>query len=176
MSSSTPQKLLFEPAAARLQNGLKLVFGSDHAGIDLKNEMIDFVKNTLKAPEGSITDVGTYTHDSVDYPDFAEKTCKTLLSTSDDTSKALGVVICGSGLGISMSANKCKGIRCALCSSNYDARYSRLHNNANVLAMGGRTTGVEVAREILATYINTDFEGGRHQKRIDKMMALEQKD
>ncbi|KAF4751066.1 hypothetical protein FOZ63_025090 [Perkinsus olseni] len=100
--------------------------------------------------------------------------------------------MCGSGLGISMSANKCKGIRCALCSSNYDARYSRLHNNANVLAltactihsssphaqvlaMGGRTTGVEVAREILATYINTDFEGGRHQRRIDKMMALENK-
>ncbi|KAF4720247.1 hypothetical protein FOZ63_009568 [Perkinsus olseni] len=124
---STPQKLLFEPATARLQNGLKLVFGSDHAGIDLKNEMIDvfsqcpsvvlssalsqFMKNTLKAPEGCITDVGTFTHESIDYPDFAEKACKTLLSISDDTTKALGVVMCGSGLGISMSANKCKGIR-----------------------------------------------------------------
>ncbi|KAF4691254.1 hypothetical protein FOZ60_015932 [Perkinsus olseni] len=175
LAAPTEHKLLFEPATARLQNGLKLVFGSDHAGIDLKNEMIDFVKNTLKAPEDCITDVGTFTHESIDYPDFAEKACKTLLSISDDTTKALGVVMCGSGLGISMSANKCKGIRCALCSSNYDARYSRLHNNANVLAMGGRTTGVEVAREILATYINTDFEGGRHQRRIDKMMALENK-
>ncbi|KAF4690015.1 hypothetical protein FOZ60_000768 [Perkinsus olseni] len=175
MQSSEPDKLLLQPAAARLQKGLKLVFCSDHAGIDLKNEMINFVQTDLKAPEDCVIDVGCFSHDSVDYPDYAEKLGRKVMEI-DDTTKCLGVAICGSGLGMSISANKVKGIRCGLCHGNYDARYLRMHNNGNVLAMGGRTTGVEIAKEILATFINTDFCGGRHQRRVDKISAIEQRD
>ncbi|EER11017.1 Ribose-5-phosphate isomerase B, putative [Perkinsus marinus ATCC 50983] len=174
MEYQQTEKLLFAPAAERLQKGLKLVLCSDHAGIDLKNQVIDFIKNDLKAPEGCIEDVGCFTHDSVDYPDFAEKLGRKVVAV-DDTTKLLGIAICGSGLGMSISVNKVKGIRCGLCHGNYDARYLRMHNNGNVLAMGGRTTGIEIAKEIVATFINTNFCGGRHQRRLDKISAIEQR-
>ena len=145
---------------------MKITIGSDHGAVDLKEE----VKMVLKEfGDIEIKDVGTFGTDSVDYPDIAEKVCADVVSGAADR----GIVLCGTGIGISIASNKIKGIRCALCGDVYSARMSREHNNANVLAMGGRVTGFGPAGEIVRVWVTTEFTGGRHARRVDKIMALE---
>lgn len=148
---------------------MKLVIGCDHGALELKES----VKKVLAEFEDiHVEDVGTYTGDSVDYPDIAEKVCSKI--TSGEAEK--GIVLCGTGLGISIAANKIKGIRAALCHDVFSARMSREHNDANVLAMGGRVIGFGPAGEIVRAWVTTDFSHDeRHQRRIDKMMALAEK-
>ena len=141
-----------------------IAIGSDHAGYALKCEMIKHLEE--KGVE--FIDCGC-NGESVDYPDIAEKTCEKV--TSGEADKA--ILICGTGVGISISANKIKGIRAALCGDWYSAKYTRLHNDANVLCMGGRVIGPGAAIELIDVFLHTEFEGGRHQRRIDKIAALE---
>ena len=142
-----------------------IAIGSDHAGYALKCEMIKHLEE--KGVE--FIDCGC-NGESVDYPDIAEKTCEKV--TSGEADKA--ILICGTGVGISISANKIKGIRAALCGDWYSAKYTRLHNDANVLCMGGRVIGAGLAAEIVDVFLDTEFEGGRHQRRIDQIAAIEQ--
>ena len=146
---------------------MKITIGSDHGAVELKEE----VKKVLAEFESvEVKDVGTFGTDSVDYPDIAEKVCADVTSGAADR----GIVLCGTGIGISIAANKIKGIRCALCNEVYSAKMSREHNNANVLAMGGRVIGYGVAAEVVRAWMTTDFAGGRHERRVNKIMALEQ--
>ena len=146
---------------------MKITIGSDHGAVELKEE----VKMVLHEFEDvSVTDVGTFGTESVDYPDIAEKVCADVVSGKADR----GIVLCGTGIGISIAANKIDGIRAALCGDVYSAIMSRKHNDANVLAMGGRVTGIGPAGEIVRAWVCTEFEGGRHARRVDKIMALEQ--
>lgn len=147
---------------------MKITIGSDHGAVELKEE----VKMVLHEFEDvRVTDVGTFGTESVDYPDIAEKVCADVVSGKADR----GIVLCGTGIGISIAANKIDGIRAALCGDVYSAIMSRKHNDANVLAMGGRVTGIGSAGEIVRAWVCTEFEGGRHARRVDKIMALEQK-
>lgn len=147
---------------------MKITIGSDHGAVELKEE----VKKVLAEFEGvEVKDVGTFGTASVDYPDIAEKVCADVTSGESER----GIVLCGTGIGISIAANKIKGIRCALCNEVYSAKMSREHNNANVLAMGGRVIGYGVAAEVVRTWMTTDFAGGRHERRVNKIMALESK-
>lgn len=142
-----------------------IVIGSDHGGYELKTYIIKyFEENNIE-----YKDVGCYSEDSVDYPDIAEKLCKEITGGNAER----GILICGTGIGISIAANKIKGIRAAVCTDEYCARMCRRHNNANVLCLGGRVVGRELALSITETYLNGEFEGGRHQNRIDKIHALE---
>ena len=146
---------------------MKITIGSDHGAVELKEE----VKMVLHEFEDvRVTDVGTFGTESVDYPDIAEKVCADVVSGKADR----GIVLCGTGIGISIAANKIDGIRAALCGDVYSAIMSRKHNDANVLAMGGRVTGIGPAGEIVRAWVCTEFEGGRHTRRVDKIMALEQ--
>ena len=148
---------------------MKITIGSDHGAVELKEE----VKKVLaEFTDVEVKDVGTFGTASVDYPDIAEKVCADVLSGAADR----GIVLCGTGLGISIAANKIKGIRCALCNDVFSAKMSREHNNANVLAMGGRVMGFGPAGEIVRAWITTEFSHDeRHERRINKMMALENK-
>lgn len=146
---------------------MKITIGSDHGAVELKEE----VKKVLAEFENiEVKDVGTFGTEPVDYPDVAEKVCADVVSGAADR----GIVLCGTGIGISIAANKIKGIRCALCNDVYSAKMSREHNNANVLAMGGRVIGFGHAGEIVRIWLTTEFEGGRHERRVNKIMALEQ--
>ena len=142
-----------------------IAIGSDHAGYGLKCEIIKHLEE--KGVE--FVDCGC-NGESVDYPDIAEKTCAKV--TSGEAEKA--ILICGTGVGISISANKIKGIRAALCGDSYSAKYTRLHNDANVLCMGGRVIGAGLAAEITDIFLETEFEGGRHARRVEKIMKLEE--
>jgi ribose 5-phosphate isomerase B len=145
---------------------MKITIGSDHGAVQLKEE----VKMVLKEyGDVEVTDVGTFGTDSVDYPDIAEKVCGDVVSGKADR----GIVLCGTGIGISIAANKIKGIRCALCNDVFSAKMSRQHNDANVLAMGGRVLGFGPAGEIVRAFVEGKFEGGRHERRVNKIMALE---
>ena len=146
---------------------MKITIGSDHGAVALKDE----VKKVLAEFDVEVKDVGTFGTESVDYPDIAEKVCADV--TSGDAER--GIVLCGTGIGISIAANKIKGIRCALCGDVYSAKMCREHNNANVLAMGGRVLGFGLAGEIVRAWMTTDFAGGRHERRINKIAALENK-
>ena len=146
---------------------MNITIGSDHGAVALKDE----VKMVLKEYEDiKVTDVGTFGTQSVDYPDIAEKVCADVTSGKAN----LGIVLCGTGIGISIAANKVKGIRCALCNDVYSAKKAREHNNANVLAMGGRVLGFGPAGEIVRAFVESSFEGGRHARRVNKIMAIEQ--
>lgn len=145
---------------------MKITIGSDHGAVELKDE----VKKVLaEFPDIEVSDVGTFGAEAVDYPDIAEKVCADVVSGKSER----GIVLCGTGIGISIASNKIHGIRCALCNDVYSARMSREHNDANVLAMGGRVTGFGVAGEIVRTWLTTEFSGGRHARRVGKIMALE---
>ena len=144
---------------------MKITIGCDHGALALKEE----VKKVLAELNVEVNDVGTYTEESVDYPDIAEKVCAEVVAGKADR----GIVLCGTGIGISIAANKIKGIRCALCNDYYSALMCRQHNDANVLAMGGRVTGFGPAGEIVRAFVNTEFEGGRHARRVGKIMSLE---
>ena len=146
---------------------MNITIGSDHGAVALKDE----VKMVRKEYDDiKVTDVGTFGTESVDYPDIAEKVCADVTSGKAD----LGIVLCGTGIGISIAANKVKGIRCALCNDVYSAKKAREHNNANVLAMGGRVLGFGPAGEIVRAFVESSFEGGRHARRVNKIMAIEQ--
>ncbi len=146
---------------------MKIVIASDHAGFFLKEKIKDFLQN-----EGyEIIDVGCHSHVSVDYPEYGAKAIKKLLNKEVD----YGILICGTGIGMSIVANRFKGIRAALCHEPFTARMARLHNNANVLVMGGRIIGDGMAIEIVKTFFSTGFEGGRHERRINLIEELSDK-
>lgn len=147
---------------------MKIAMGSDHGGIHLKNH----IKAYLEGKGYEVIDHGTYTEDSCDYPDFAKNVCEDITSGASGAEK--GILVCGTGIGISMAANKCKGIRAALVADVFSAKMAAEHNNANVICMGERTTGVGLAEMMVDTFLGTPFAGGRHQRRIDKIMAIEE--
>lgn len=138
---------------------MKIGIASDHGGFELK----EYLKEYLKKSDIEVTDFGTDSEESVDYPIYGERCARAVANGEVER----GVVCCGTGIGISIAANKVAGIRCALCTDENMARLSRQHNNANVLALGGRTTSNEDAQKILDAWLTTEFEGGRHQRRID---------
>lgn len=142
-------------------SNLTLAMGADHAGYKLKSVLADW----LRAQGHAIVDFGTDGPESVDYPDYAHPVCQAVL----DGRARLGVLVCGTGLGMNYAANRHRGIRCALLSETTSAHYARLHNDANVVAMGGRMIGEEAAIDILRVFLSTDYEGGRHDRRIAKI-------
>lgn len=143
----------------------KITVGCDHAAVDLKKKVIAHLEERGVA----VIDVGTHTSDSCDYPDFARLVCKNV----QDGVTELGILICGTGIGMSMAANKHRGIRAACCSDTFSARLTRMHNNANVLCFGERVVGMGLACDLVDAFIDTDFEGGKHQRRVEKIMAIE---
>lgn len=140
--------------------------GSDHAGFEIKEEMMALLKDLGI----EYRDYGTFTKESVDYPDFGFRVSEAVSNGEVDK----GLLICGTGIGMSIVANKFKGVRAALCNEPYSARMSRLHNDANILVLGGRVIGKDLAREIAMVWFTTEFEGGRHQKRLDKINEIEE--
>jgi len=143
------------------QNETPIIIGCDHAAVALK----DIIKAYLVETAGiEVRDVGTFTADSVDYPDFAIQVAK---AVSEGTNSR-GILICGTGIGMSMAANRFPHVRAALCNDLFAAKLSRQHNDANVLVLGGRVIGDVLAIEILKTWLETPFDGGRHQSRLDK--------
>lgn len=146
---------------------MKICVGCDHGAIELKKAVLEVLQEVSHI---ETEDVGTFSEASVDYPDIAQRVCQRIVSGEADR----GIVLCGTGIGISIAANKIKGIRAALCNDVFSARMSREHNDANVLAMGGRVIGVGPASEIVRVWIDTEFSNGeRHKRRIEKTMALE---
>lgn len=144
----------------------KVIIGSDHAGYALKEKVKEFVSSNFKI---DITDVGTFSSDSTDYPDYAHKTA---LLISADLENTLGILICGSGNGISMAANKHKDIRAALCWTEEIAELARLHNNANIVSLPARFVSDDLAFEIVNKFLTTPFEGGRHAGRVEKIPCI----
>ena len=144
---------------------MKIVLGCDHAGFEIKDAVIAYIKE--KGHE--VAEVGTFSSASCHYPKFASAACEKVLSGECQ----LGILICGTGIGMSMCANKHKGIRAALCSDTYSARMTRAHNDANVLCMGARVIGSCLALDIIDSFLGADFEGGRHGIRVDMMMDIE---
>ena len=142
-----------------------IAMACDHAGPALKEE----IKEMLAGMGYTVKDFGTDTSDSVDYPVYASRAARAVASGECEK----GIVICGTGIGISISANKVKGVRCALCGDPLSARLTRQHNNANMVAIGARITGPELAKEIVKEFLTTEFEGGRHQRRVDLITAVE---
>jgi ribose 5-phosphate isomerase B len=138
--------------------------GSDHGGYELK----EGIKEYLVGEGIQVVDFGNDSLESVDYPDFARKVAEAVLNKEVDR----GILICGTGIGISIAANRIKGIRCALCSDTFSARMSREHNDANILAMGGRVVGLGLATDIVKAFITSEFEGGRHERRINKIDVI----
>lgn len=141
---------------------LRIALGADHGGVQLK----DAIKAHLEAREGvGVSDLGTYSDESVDYPDFADKVAHAILNGDAD----LGVLVCGTGIGISIRANRYDGIRAALVHNEFTAEMTKAHNNANVLCLGGRVVSTELALKLVDIWLDTPFEGGRHQRRVDKL-------
>jgi ribose 5-phosphate isomerase B len=145
---------------------MKIAIGSDHAGFGLKHDVVAI----LKELQHDVTDCGTDTTASVDYPDFGEKVARMVSKGEVDR----GLLICGTGLGMSMVANKFPNVRAALCNDLFTARMSRLHNDANVLVLGGRVIGKDLAAEIVKTWMTTPFEGERHMRRLTKIKKIEE--
>lgn len=146
---------------------MKIGLGCDHAGYELKG----YIEEYLKEKDIEYIDYGTNSIESVDYPEFGEKVAQAVKSGECDK----GIICCGTGIGISISANKVPGIRCALCSDCYSARMSIEHNNANVLAMGARVIGKDLALEIIDTWLKAEFQGGKHERRVNKIKDIEDK-
>lgn len=144
---------------------MKIAIGSDHAGFNLKNEIIKHL--TEKGIE--LKDFGTYTKDSCDYPDYAQKVALEVADKNYD----LGILVCGTGIGISIAANKVKGIRAAVCSDVFSAHACREHNDANIIALGERVVGTGLAVDIVDAFLNAEFQGGRHLGRINKISEIE---
>lgn len=138
---------------------MKIGIGCDHGGIDLKNVIVSL----LKEMGHEIDDQGCFATESVDYPEFAKSVCSLVQAGRSDR----GILVCGTGIGMSMVSNRFDGIRAALCHESFTARMSREHNDANVLCLGARVIGPGLAEEIVRTWVSTEFAGGRHQRRID---------
>jgi ribose 5-phosphate isomerase B len=141
---------------------MKIALASDHGGYELKEELKTYIEKSSKF---EVNDFGTDSEESVDYPDFAHKVANEVENGKAD----FGVLVCGSGIGMSMAANRHKGVRAVVLHDKYDAEMSRLHNNANVACLGGRVTPVERAKELLGIFFETAFEGDRHVRRIQKI-------
>lgn len=146
---------------------LKVAIGSDHGGFRYKENIIDY----LKSRNIEYIDVGTHTPESCDYPEIARNVAEKVISGQVNR----GILVCGTGIGMSLAANKVKGIRAACCSEHFSAKYTRLHNDSNILCLGGRVIGVGTAIELVDLFVDTEFEGGRHQTRVDKITAIENK-
>ncbi|MDQ7787920.1 MAG: ribose 5-phosphate isomerase B [Thermodesulfovibrionales bacterium] len=145
---------------------MKIAIGCDHAGVELKKEVISLLNNL----QIEAIDFGTDRSESVDYPDFGEKV--SLAVSKGEIER--GILICGTGIGMSIVANKFPGIRASLCNELFTARMSRLHNDANILVLGGRIVGRDLAREIVQTWVSTPFEGERHCRRLEKITKIEE--
>lgn len=146
---------------------MKIAIGSDHGGFSLKNEIVKH----LQAKGIEYRDFGTLTEESCDYPEFALVVSEEVANKNYD----LGILVCGTGIGIGIAANKVPGIRAALCSDTFSAHACREHNNANILTLGQRVVGVGLALDIVDTFLNAKFEGDRHQRRLDKISEIEKK-
>ena len=147
---------------------MKIALGADHAGFDLKQK----VKQHLEQKGFQVDDRGTTSSDSVDYPDFARKVAEEVAGKQAD----LGILVCGSGIGMAITANKVDGIRAANVSTEYEAQMSREHNNANVLTLGARIINADEAFRIVDKWLGTQFAGGRHERRVEKIMAIEKEE
>ena len=148
------------------EKNMKIAIGNDHGGIELKFEILKILEKKGIEYEN----FGTDTKDSVDYPDYALKVAKKVANKEFD----FGILVCGTGLGVSITANKVKGIRCALCGDTFSAKMARMHNNANILALGERVIGKGLMSEILEAFLTSEFEGGRHAQRVNKIIAIEE--
>ncbi|WP_338865267.1 ribose 5-phosphate isomerase B [Myxococcus stipitatus] len=144
---------------------MKVILASDHAGLELRQELVAVLRERNVAHE----DVGPFAKDSVDYPDFAARVTRAVTSGE----ATLGVLVCGTGIGMSIVANKYQGIRAALCTTEFEARMSRAHNDANVLCLGQRVVGAGVGRAILEAFLDTAFSGGRHERRVQMIREVE---
>ena len=144
---------------------MKIAVGCDHGGLEHKNAIAEHLKS-----EGfEVEDFGIYENKSVDYPEIALKVANSIKNGENE----LGILVCGTGIGMSLAANKVNGIRAAACSEHFSAKYTRLHNNSNILCLGGRVIGIGTALELCDIFVNTEFEGGRHQRRIDMITENE---
>jgi len=144
---------------------LKFYIATDHAGFNYKAQIIEY----LKSKEIEVIDLGPYSNDRVDYPDYAKKCAEAVR----DDKGSFGILICGTGIGISISANKVQGIRAALCHDAYTAKMSRAHNNAQILCFGERVVGLGVVFDMIDAFIETEFEGGRHENRVNKISVID---
>ncbi len=142
--------------------------GNDHAAVEMKNEIVDY----LVEKGYDVVNYGTDTHESCNYPEYGEKVGRAVAAGEVDC----GILICGTGVGISLAANKVKGVRAVVCSEPYSAKLSKQHNNTNILAFGARVIGIEMAKMIVDEWLGAEFLGGRHQKRVDMIMAIENED
>ena len=144
---------------------MKIAVGCDHGGLEHKNAIAEHLKS-----EGfEVEDFGIYENKSVDYPEIALKVANSIKNGENE----LGILVCGTGIGMSLAANKVNGIRAAACSEHFSAKYTRLHNNSNILCLGGRVIGIGTALELCDIFVNTEFEGGRHQRRVDMITEIE---
>ena len=144
---------------------MKIAIGCDHGGLEHKNA----IKEHLESRGFTVNDFGIKEAVSVDYPDIALPVADSIVNGENE----LGILVCGTGIGMSLAANKVKGIRAAAVSEHFSAKYTRLHNNSNILCLGGRVIGVGTALELVDLFVDTQFEGDRHQRRIDKITAIE---
>ncbi len=144
---------------------MKIAIGCDHGGFEHKNAIVEH----LKERGFNVTDFGIYENKSVNYPEIAKVVANSVAAGENE----LGILVCGTGIGMSLAANKVKGIRAAALSDHFSAKYTRLHNNSNILCLGGRVIGVGVALELVDLFVDTSFEGGRHQTRVDMITAIE---
>ncbi len=144
---------------------MKIGIGNDHSAVEMKNEVMTFLQDLGY----EVVNYGTDSSDSCNYPEYGEKVAEAVAAKEVD----LGILICGTGVGISLAANKVKGIRAVVCSEPYSARLSRQHNNTNILAFGARVIGIEMAKMIIEEWLDAEFEGGRHQTRVDMIMDIE---
>ena len=147
---------------------MKIGIANDHASVEMKQQVVVY----LKEKGYDVVNYGTDSTESCDYPVYGEKSGHAVVSGEVD----FGIAICGTGLGISLAANKVHGIRAAVCSEPYTARLSRQHNNANILAFGSRVIGIELAKMIIDEFLGAEFEGGRHQRRVDMIMDVERRE
>lgn len=144
---------------------MKIALGADHGGYELK----EAIKQHLEQAGYAVQDFGTHSAESVDYAPIAAQVAHSVAGGENQ----LGILCCGTGVGISMAANKVKGIRAACCSDYFSAKFTRMHNNANILCLGGRVLGQGLAMEMVDVFLHTPFEGGRHQRRVDQIQAIE---
>jgi ribose 5-phosphate isomerase B len=144
---------------------MKISIGCDHGGLEHKDAIVAHLKDR----GFDVKDNGIYENHSVDYPDIAVKVCADI--TSGECER--GILVCGTGIGMSLAANKVKGIRAAAVSEHFSAKYTRLHNDSNIICLGGRVIGVGTALELVDLFVDTEFEGGRHETRVNKVMAIE---
>lgn len=147
---------------------MKIAIGNDHAATDLKMEIMEYVKSLGH----EVINFGTDGHESCNYPEFGEKVGRAVAAGEADC----GILICGTGVGISLAANKVKGVRCGVCSDVTTAHLIKEHNNANIIAFGARIVGNELAKDIVKAYLEAEFLGGRHQKRVDLISEIEQRE